>query len=354
MKNHPQAAVRAPSVSGGTKLSVCIPTYNRAAFIGATLESISSQIEDGIEVVIVDGASTDNTSEVVASFEDRLPRLTYHRGVKNMGVDRDMATAVEIARGEYCWLMSSDDVFAPGALSTMLGAVRSSDDIYLCDIALCDFHLKPIRNTVCLSPRRAGNRFNLSDRAQLLQYLRFATSNNAVFCYMSSMGFRRSKWINAGYNERFGGTGYAHVFTLLSFIRLGCVLTYLPSPLVLNRADNDSFSAQGIEKRYMMDFDGFLMLGDTLFKDDPEVRRAFLHLMTREHPWYRIAKFRSAVASPSRWNEIHAKLVAFGYGRWTLALGDLLGRLSFFVALGLYLNKRLARSALLRWLRKPT
>src|SRR5882672_5791002 len=106
--------------NSGVKLSICIPTYNRAAFIGESLQSIFVQGSEAIEVVVVDGASTDNTAEVVSSFQNNFPNLTYHRGAQNKGVDRDMASAVELARGEYCWLMSSDDSLRPGSIRKML------------------------------------------------------------------------------------------------------------------------------------------------------------------------------------------------------------------------------------------
>src|SRR5579862_4701158 len=83
------------------KLSLCIPTYNRAAHIIQTLDSILSQISGSIVVVVLIGASTDDTSEVIASFQERFTNLIYYRGSENMGVDRDMAKAVELARGEY-------------------------------------------------------------------------------------------------------------------------------------------------------------------------------------------------------------------------------------------------------------
>src|SRR5260370_25638719 len=120
------------------KLSVCIPTYNRAAFIGETVESILSQTDGSVEVVVVDGASTDGTPEVVASFQKRFANLIYYRGTENLGVDRDMATSVELATGEYCWLMSSDDLVKPGAVSEVLDEIKSRADIYLCNISLCD------------------------------------------------------------------------------------------------------------------------------------------------------------------------------------------------------------------------
>ena len=51
------------------RLSICIPTYNFGEFIGATLQSIIKQATDEVEIVVVDGASTDNTAEVVRAFQ---------------------------------------------------------------------------------------------------------------------------------------------------------------------------------------------------------------------------------------------------------------------------------------------
>jgi abequosyltransferase len=333
------------------KLSVCIPTYNRAAFIGETLESILSQVSGAIEVVVVDGASTDGTPEVVASYQKRFTNLIYRRGAQNMGVDRDMATAVELALGEYCWLMSSDDLITRGAISKVLDEIKSGAEIYLCGVTLCNSNMQPIRDTQFLSGRRADDQFDLTDREQFLTYLNLATSNNALFCYMSSIVFRRLSWINVDYNERFSGTGYAHVFKLFSFIRNRCLVKYIPSALVLNRAGNDSFSSQGIEKRYMLDFDGYLMLANELFENDPQVKRAFLHVMSREHPWYRLVKLRSAIQSSKAWRDLSARLLVFGYSRSTLAVCGFFGRFKALVDTAVFLNKRFADAFVVRWLR---
>lgn len=92
------------------RLSFCIPTLNRGAFIGETLESIVSQATDEVEIVIVDGGSRDNTQEVVCQYQQRFPRLRYVRddGQKTgssgsapsaNGFDRDCNRAVELAQG---------------------------------------------------------------------------------------------------------------------------------------------------------------------------------------------------------------------------------------------------------------
>ena len=88
------------------KLSICIPTYNRARFIRETLESVISQANDNVEIVIVDGASTDNTTEVVQRFKQKFSNFVYYRCEKNTGVDRDMSITIDLSRGEYCWILS--------------------------------------------------------------------------------------------------------------------------------------------------------------------------------------------------------------------------------------------------------
>src|SRR5665647_2657471 len=102
------------------KLSICITTYNRGQFIGETLDSILGQMVAGVELVIVDGASPDNTPAVMTQYLLRYPEIRFFREQVNSGVDGDYDKAVGYARGEYCWLMSDDDLLKPGAIQYVL------------------------------------------------------------------------------------------------------------------------------------------------------------------------------------------------------------------------------------------
>ena len=55
------------------KLSVCIPVYNFGSFLGQTLDSILLQLTNDVEVLVVDGASTDNTSQTMVQWMARYP-----------------------------------------------------------------------------------------------------------------------------------------------------------------------------------------------------------------------------------------------------------------------------------------
>ncbi len=105
-------------------LSICIATFNRGTFIGATLESIVGQATDEVEIVIVDSGSTGHTAQVVQKYQQRFPRLRYVRQEENQGVDRDFNRAVELAQGDFCWLFTDDDLLKVGAIPKALEAIR--------------------------------------------------------------------------------------------------------------------------------------------------------------------------------------------------------------------------------------
>lgn len=102
------------------RLSICIATLNRGAVIGETLETIVSQLRDDVELVIVDGASKDDTAEIVGAYVARDPRVRYVCLPVASGVDQDYEIAVSHARGNYCWLMTDDDLLKAGAIERVL------------------------------------------------------------------------------------------------------------------------------------------------------------------------------------------------------------------------------------------
>lgn len=113
------------------RLSICIATYNRADFIGETLDSIICQLTDEVEIVVVDGASTDATQAVMERYLAEYPAVRYIRLPRKGGVDQDFCKAVDYARGDYCWLFSDDDLFMPGAVQRVLDEVRHEHSLVI-------------------------------------------------------------------------------------------------------------------------------------------------------------------------------------------------------------------------------
>jgi glycosyltransferase involved in cell wall biosynthesis len=130
-------------------LSICIATLNRATFIGETLDSVISQITPEVEIVVVDGASTDNTREVVNEYASRCDNLRYIQLSEKGGLDQDYCKAVKFARGEYCWLFTDDDLLKPGAIAVVLAAARRQYSLIVVNAEVRTTDL-----TVCLEARR--------------------------------------------------------------------------------------------------------------------------------------------------------------------------------------------------------
>jgi len=327
------------------KISVCITTRNRAQFIGETIESVISQAGDEVEIVIVDGASTDNTRAVVESYQKKFKHLVYQREAENHGVDRDMAKTLQLAHGEYCWLFSDDDTFKPGAFKRMLKEIGSGCELYLCNITSCDHEMHPIKERFWLSNGIQDRVFNLHEKNDFIDYCNRANSIGALFSYWSAVVVKREAWLKTGFLDEFDGSAYAMAATLLSFLNRQCRLKYIRDSLVLWRSDNESFqNAGGLVKRFLLDFDGYLRFADQYFSHDAEIRSTFLMVMTREHPWYSIIHVASFIDSYHAWLPFRDKMLKFGYSLKMLTLCFALGRFKPLISLAVMVKRKIFNS----------
>ncbi len=93
--------------AGRPKVSFVVPCYKLAHLLAECLASILSQTHQNIEVLIMDDCSPDNTAEVAAGCSDF--RVRYVRNDPNLGHLRNYNKGIELATGDYIWLISADD-----------------------------------------------------------------------------------------------------------------------------------------------------------------------------------------------------------------------------------------------------
>ncbi len=110
-------------------VSVCIPVYNCESFIGITIQSVLDQTYNDFELVIIDNASTDKTSDVVANFSDK--RIRYIRNNINLGMMGNWNKCLDEASGEYIKLLPADDLIFANCLEEQVKAISSSNNISL-------------------------------------------------------------------------------------------------------------------------------------------------------------------------------------------------------------------------------
>jgi glycosyltransferase involved in cell wall biosynthesis len=106
-------------------LSVVIPAYNNGRTLDETMRSILEQEIDGLEVIVADHSSTDDTAEVMARFADD-PRVRTMTTDAGGGAGRNWNRVTAAASGTYLKLVCGDDVLLPGILARQVALLRDT------------------------------------------------------------------------------------------------------------------------------------------------------------------------------------------------------------------------------------
>jgi len=127
------------------KISICIPTYNRATFLKGTLTyALNQTVSDTCEILVVDNASTDDTADVMKAFQDA--RIRYERNSTNLGMTGNWNRCLELARGEYITIWSDDDIYYPDRIREQAAVLDTHPQVGLVYTAhhICDPTGQPV------------------------------------------------------------------------------------------------------------------------------------------------------------------------------------------------------------------
>lgn len=122
------------------KVSVVIPTYNHAQYIGDAIQSVLNQDYNSFEIIMINDGSTDNTREVVAQFGDQV-RCIWQ---ENQGLSAARNTGIRVASGDLIGLLDADDIYEPYFLSTLVTMLQANPDA---DGIYCGYRFVDDQNT---------------------------------------------------------------------------------------------------------------------------------------------------------------------------------------------------------------
>ncbi len=251
------------------RLTICIASFNRARFIGETLDSIIGQLTPDVELLALDGGSLDDTAEVVAA----RPEVRYIRELTNSGVDRDYNKAVGHARGRYCWLMTDDDLLLPGAVARVLAALADEPALLVvnAEVRSSDF-------AILLQDRLLDV---VKDRDYPVTDARIFFEDVAAHLkFIGAVVVDRDEWLRRA-REPYYGTLFVHAGVIFQSPPIGLVRV-LAEPVMVIRYGNAMWTPRGFEiwmykwPSLVWSFDGY---------DDASKAR-----VSAREPWRKLAK----------------------------------------------------------------
>lgn len=113
----------------GPLVSIVIPSFNQHKFIEKSILSIINQNYDNLEIIIIDGGSTDNTISIIKKYEKYI---SYWVSEKDQGQSDALNKGFKISKGEiFCWL-NSDDLLLPNAINIAVNTLENNKDKDIC------------------------------------------------------------------------------------------------------------------------------------------------------------------------------------------------------------------------------
>jgi glycosyltransferase involved in cell wall biosynthesis len=120
------------------KVSIVLPSYNRAQYLSEAIESCLRQSFKDFELIIIDDNSNDDSFAIAQKYAIQDPRITTIRNKSNQRLPRNLNLAFSIAQGDYFTWISDDNLFLDNALEVMANYLDNMPEIGL---VYADYHL---------------------------------------------------------------------------------------------------------------------------------------------------------------------------------------------------------------------
>lgn len=131
------------------RVSIIVPTYNRAAYLPRALDSVEAQTFKDWELLLVDDGSTDATAQVIEPYAKRWgDRFVYLKQEKNRGASGARNIGIDHSRGRYIAFLDSDDEFRPRKLERQLSLFKRCPTL---GFVYSDYSYVEVDGTFCIS-----------------------------------------------------------------------------------------------------------------------------------------------------------------------------------------------------------
>lgn len=216
-------------------LSIIIPTYNRATFLGPLLALLEAEVkgrESLVEVIIGDNASTDDTESVAKVAVERCQAFRLIRHPENVGPEENFCKCLDVCDARYVWIMGDDDLPMPGVLGGLLTLLQNEQPDLVCMKSTWHKDIHAVAGkfpSVTAFQWQALSREVFAERVNIW----FTFISGIVFNYAANRGT-----LNRMAIRRFSGTSLVQLGWVLPILQSGTRFLLVETPCVLATSGN--------------------------------------------------------------------------------------------------------------------
>jgi len=232
--------------SDNVLISFCLPSYNGEKYIRQALDSILNQYEDGIEVIVCDDNSQDETYNILKLYE-KHECFSLYKNESNLGMDDNFDKVASLAKGEYLWLFGQDDVLLPGVISRIIKELKANSNtgvVYL-NFSQHGDDLSDVISESQLHKEVMQNNSDLLDKDIL--FFKRSSDYFASFEMLPSFlpaTIMKSKYWQDARKKNFVGTAYVQLAVMLLNIGNDEIIVF-SKPCVQGRVPSDKWQENG-------------------------------------------------------------------------------------------------------------
>lgn len=219
-----------------TKLSICIPTYNRSTYLYETvLAFIPQLLPYGIEICISDNSDNIETEKMVELLLEIYPHIRYQRNKNNIGIDRNIYAATAMAKSEYFWIFGDDDLPESDAIDQIYAKLSDNPDLLM--INSC-----PVGKN--MEPMRVKNLVGLYEDRSYTNAEKFLVDLSWYSTFIGGLVVNKGLWSTIK-PDRYYDTVFVHVGIIFEMLKnKEPSIHFISKPLIFYRTDNASWSAE--------------------------------------------------------------------------------------------------------------
>lgn len=157
------------------KVSIIVPTYNAESYIGRCLEAIINQTYRNIEVIVINDCSTDNSIEIIKSYQEQLHDFHVVNLEENKGVSNARNIGINLASGKYIMFCDSDDWYEENAVEILINEAKNNE----ADFVMANQCIVKENTKIKVNNRKYFKDKNIT-RAEIVAYMTFSSSAKLI------------------------------------------------------------------------------------------------------------------------------------------------------------------------------